>query len=168
MGRRRETTDYLKECIADAMIKLLKNHTEDQFTVQDITELAGVGRTTYFRHFASKKDVLIYKLTLMWNRWAGQHPYEQCKTDYERALWFFSFCDSLSSLLELFFCRNLCDVLLDTFIRCIMPEHCEDQKTQYTVMFMAYGMYGIALNWIRNGFLETPEELAAICVGRES
>lgn len=61
MGRRTESTEFLKECIADALIKLMEEHSIDKIKVQEITELAGVGRMTYFRYFNSKQEVLAFK-----------------------------------------------------------------------------------------------------------
>lgn len=62
MGRRSENTEYLKETISDALIQLMEDTPIDKITIQEITELAGVGRMTYFRHFHSKTDVLVFKV----------------------------------------------------------------------------------------------------------
>jgi len=40
-------------------MQLLQERTYESITVGDITERAGVGRTTFYRHFAAKADVVI-------------------------------------------------------------------------------------------------------------
>ena len=48
MGRRTETTQYLKGRIADALIQLMNDTPVEKIRIQKITELAGVGRMTWF------------------------------------------------------------------------------------------------------------------------
>lgn len=47
--------DYLKECIADAIIVLIKEKPIEKISIDEIVKKAGVGRATYFRAFNSKK-----------------------------------------------------------------------------------------------------------------
>lgn len=47
--------DYLKECIADAIIVLIKEKPVEKISIDEIVKKAGVGRATYFRSFHSKK-----------------------------------------------------------------------------------------------------------------
>ena len=68
MGRRIETTDFLMECMADALVQLMQKRALEKITIQEIADLAGVGRATYFRNFHSKQDVLLHKLRLLWSR----------------------------------------------------------------------------------------------------
>ena len=73
MARRNKSTEFLKECIADSLLKLMEEKTLSQITALEITNTAGVGRATFFRHFSSKEDVLTFKLLLLWERWAQEH-----------------------------------------------------------------------------------------------
>ena len=91
MGRRTETTQYLKECMADALIRLMDDAPIEKIRIQEITELAGVGRMTWFRYFHSKTDALVFKLQQLWKEWVGEHPCGCRIGSYEHALWFFSF-----------------------------------------------------------------------------
>src|SRR5215475_13418704 len=47
-----------RERLAEAAFALFDERGYEQTTVDDITERAGVGRTTFFRHFRSKEDVI--------------------------------------------------------------------------------------------------------------
>lgn len=58
MGGNLRTTEFLKECLADALINLLKEKPIEKITIPEIAKLSGVGRTTYFRNFTSKNDML--------------------------------------------------------------------------------------------------------------
>lgn len=72
MKRRNITNEFLKECIADALIKLLQEKPMENISISEITDLAGVGRSTYYRNFTSKEDILSFKLHLLGKRWAQE------------------------------------------------------------------------------------------------
>ena len=163
MGRRTETTEYLKECVCDALIQLMKNKPIDKIRIQEITDLAGVGRMTYFRYFQSKTDVLEFKLQRLWKEWTAGHPCIYQIGCYEHALWFFSFGYSIRPLLSLLYRQNQYDVLLRSFLRYASIVENVPRREQYHEMFFAYGMLGIAIKWTAAGFQETPEKLAALC-----
>ena len=54
MGGNAKTTEFLKECMADALIKILKTKPIEKISVPEIVEVASVGRTTFFRNFTTK------------------------------------------------------------------------------------------------------------------
>jgi AcrR family transcriptional regulator len=47
-----------KDLLAEAAFTLFDERGYEQTTVDDITERAGLGRTTFFRHYRSKEDVI--------------------------------------------------------------------------------------------------------------
>lgn len=73
MGGNSKTTMFLKECLADALIKLLHIKPMEKITIPEIAETAAVGRTTYFRNFTTKNEMLTFKLVRLWDRWAEEH-----------------------------------------------------------------------------------------------
>jgi len=54
-----------RERLAAAAFDLFDEHGYEQTTVDDITERAGLGRTTFFRHYRSKEDVIFPDHDLM-------------------------------------------------------------------------------------------------------
>lgn len=79
MGGNLRTTEFLKECLADALIKLLKEKPIEKITIPEISKLSGVGRTTYFRNFTSKNEMLTFKLVQLWGRWAEEQELKERK-----------------------------------------------------------------------------------------
>ena len=162
MGRRTETTQYLKVRIADALIQLMNDAPIEKIRVQEITESAGVGRMTWFRYFGSKSDALEFKLEQLWKEWIDGHPCSGRIGSYEHALWFFSFWYSIRPLLSLLYRQNQYDVLLRVFLLYASIVEGDLRRERYHEMFFAYGMLGIVVNWTATGFQETPEKLAAL------
>lgn len=163
MGRRTESTEFLKECIADALIQLMGKYPIDKIKVQEITDLAGVGRMTYFRYFNSKQEVLAFKASQLWLAHIEETPYPNEEPMYAQALYFFSFCYELRSMLSLFYRQGQISVFLDIFLKYSQPMEDEFYKNHYLRLYAAYGMLGVIMGWIQNDFKETPEELAHIC-----
>lgn len=164
MGRRTETTEYLMECIADALLDLMKKMPIDKIKIQEITDLAGVGRMTYFRYFHSKSEVLIYKMKLLWHNWAQMNPYPHEGSLYEQTLWFFRFCQSIQPVLLILGKQGQYEALLSVLLIVAAPMETAYSHSGYLKMYAAYGMLGVMIAWIQNNFKETPEELARICV----
>ncbi len=52
------TKPSARDRLADAAFALFDERGYEQTTVDDITERAGLGRTTFFRHYRSKEDVI--------------------------------------------------------------------------------------------------------------
>lgn len=58
MRRTTATTDYLKECMGTALLELMKEKPIEKISIEEMTAKADVGRSTYFRYFKSKDEVL--------------------------------------------------------------------------------------------------------------
>ncbi len=54
--RRCERTQLM---LQDALIALMEERSYDSLTIEDITERANIGRTTFYLHYQSKDDLLI-------------------------------------------------------------------------------------------------------------
>ena len=60
-----KSNDYLKECIADAIIVLIKEKPIEKISIDEIVKKAGVGRATYFRSFSSKNEASTFLNTII-------------------------------------------------------------------------------------------------------
>lgn len=169
MGASPETTAFLKECLADALLQLLETRPIEKITIPQIASLAGVGRTTYFRNFGSKEEMLSFKLIRLWERWAIEHQV-QTKRRYNKdnALTFFQFNYSIRSTLQLLYKRNLQSAVYETFYAYMRPPQGADFIERYKSCFYSYGLFGILNEWIKRDFAETPEQMARLTEKHES
>ena len=70
---------FLKECMADALIQLLKTKELDKITISEVCLLAGVNRSTWFRNFKDKKEAISYKLVTLWYNWTNEKNSKKLK-----------------------------------------------------------------------------------------
>lgn len=163
MRRRNTTTEFLKECMADALIKLLENKPLDEITVSEITETADVARVTYYRHFNSKEELLYFKCSLIGDRWYNDLSAEQTADNVFLTTSFFRLMAENQDLLFTLYHANLYHIALLSLYNSIRgdEEHLPDDET-YSAAFLSFGMFGILTEWVRNDFNKSPEELTAL------
>lgn len=73
MRRTTATTEYLKECMGTALLELMQEKPIEKISIEEMTARADVGRSTYFRYFKTKDEVLVFKIQQLWNRFAQDH-----------------------------------------------------------------------------------------------
>ncbi len=160
MGGNAKTTEFLKECLADALIKLLKKKPLNKISIPEISETAQVGRTTYFRNFSSKQEVITFKLIKLWERWADEHNIVERKNfTSKNGLTFFEFNYSIKDLLALFYERGLQSAVYDSFYSIMVSQYEGNVLECYRGLFYSYGLFGLLDGWIKRGFNETPKEM---------
>lgn len=158
-----KTTEFLKECLADALLKLLDKKPLEKITVPEISETADVGRTTFFRNFTTKTEVITFKLIKLWERWAENHNLaEKSKFTLDNATDFFEFNYTIKELLILLYRRDLQPTVYDAFYKVMMPQYGADTQECYESRFYSYGLFGLLDEWIKRGFHETPAQMAKI------
>ncbi len=163
MDGRKQRTDFLKECIADALIRLLKNKSIEEISIDEITATANVGRATYFRNFTSKTEVLTFKLVCLWKRFAEENDLKETRQfALENSEAFFTYNYGIRDLLNLLYAKGLQDALYDSFCRIMIDESGRYGCGQYKERFYAHGLFGVLDEWIKRGYKETPSEMTEI------
>lgn len=161
MGSNKRTTDFLKECMSDALIRLMEQKDFSKITVNEIADAAGVNRSTWFRNFKSKNEALSFKMIRLWNRWAYEHGLrERKKFTLDNADDFFCFNYEYRHILRIIYASQLQSVLYDSFYQVMMPQLRSDAEECYHARFYSYGLFGMLDEWIRRDFYETPRDMA--------
>ncbi len=161
MGRVSKTTEYLKECMADALIKLMRKYPIEKITVLQIVETAGVGRTTWFRNFNTKSEAITYKFVRMLERWTDEHGVH-IKTEFTvaNAETFFEYNYSIRHILDAVYSAGMQSAIYDAFYAIMQPCDSNIPIEVYKQRFYAYGLCGLLDEWVKRGYKETPQELA--------
>lgn len=73
MARKKNSGDFLKECMADALFILLQTKSIEEITISEVTALANVSRITYYRNFTSKESMIEFKLDKLIDEWIRAH-----------------------------------------------------------------------------------------------
>lgn len=158
--------DYLKECIADAIIVLIKEKPMEKISIDEIVKRAGVGRATYFRSFHSKNEAITFKFIKMWEQYCKLNDVKvRDSFDLNNAQQFFEYNYSVRHILEIVYCAGLQEAIHESFYRIMLTiEHNSDAKQLYREKFYAHGLYGLLDEWVKRGFSETPDEMTQMLI----
>lgn len=165
MPRRNKSTEFLNDCVADAMLKLMDVKPLEKISVQEITDLAGVGRATFFRHFSSKREVLTYKLVRLWAQWVQVRGLPEAKkfsllTTEE----LFEFNRFHKPLICKIYAANMQNAIYDAFYQIMASQFGDEALHCYANRFYSYGCFGLLDEWVKRGFRETPAQMADIVI----
>lgn len=159
-----KTNDYLKECIADAIIVLLKEKPIEKISVDEIVKKAGVGRATYFRAFNSKNEAVTFKFIKMWEQYCELNDVQvRNKFDLNNSQHFFAYNYSIRHILNIVYQAGLQEAVHEAFygIMLSMDSGIVDDKI-YREKFYAHGLYGLLDEWVKRDFRETPDAMSQI------
>lgn len=160
MRRTTATTDYLKECMGTALLELMKEKPMEKVSIEEMTAKADVGRSTYFRYFKSKEEVLAFKIICLWKRFGQEHQAD-CETDDVKS--YFEFCLEIRSVTDLLYATGHQNAILDAYLQIAAPMICADDiRAYYFSQSFIYGIFGLMNAWVLRGCKETPEEMAEI------
>lgn len=59
--------ESVKEAIALALIQMMENKKINDITILEIVKKAGVGRSSFYRNFDNKEDVINYYINLLFD-----------------------------------------------------------------------------------------------------
>lgn len=163
MAASARTTEFLKECMADALIHTMREKPFSKITINEITDQAGVNRSTWFRNFSDKNEAISFRLERLWLRWADDHEIkEKHRFTPDNAAEFFSFNYSIRNLLSEIYRQELHNCVFNAFHEVMTPQYGSDPAGCYEASFFTYGLFGFLDEWIKRGFHETPEELTEL------
>ncbi|MCI1674974.1 MAG: TetR/AcrR family transcriptional regulator [Ancrocorticia sp.] len=170
MARQARTTENLKERMANALFELLREKPYAEISVSEITDRADVGRATYYRHFGSKDDVLMYRFGTIFSR--VPHPAKPFHkhTAQDATAFFEQYFASLyehRAILEEVYEAGL-DYLLFIYMYRLTVAQSRDAAVvdRYRVALHSASTFAIVDQWVTSGFEQSPDELADMIVNQ--
>lgn len=67
------SSEYMKDCFADAVIQLLNDYPLKDIPIKQICNLAGHHRASWFRAFRSKSEAVTYHMVRLWQQYCDKH-----------------------------------------------------------------------------------------------
>lgn len=156
---KKNQTAFLKGCLADALLQQMEAKAFDAINVNEICRQAGIGRTTFYRHFDnknSKEDLLVFKIVDEWERYTDRH-WEEAVRDRGFALTCFIYENR--RLFSFLYSKGLIGVVMRAMEELIPAGEDCGKEASYLMSFFTYGYFGIIYQWIKYGFDETPEQV---------
>ncbi len=155
----KEKNSYVREHILKTLIDLMKNEEFESITIYRLVAEAGVGRSSFYRNYDSKEDVLqqeAKRLKSELNLICKSDDPNNIRLKLLRTLDFFQQnSDFYCTLYQTGFKQIIEDSIID------MNEQMIDlpNLTAYTISGFSYLIYGWMIEWIKRGMQESSNEL---------
>ncbi|MBW4079794.1 TetR/AcrR family transcriptional regulator [Paenibacillus sp. S150] len=168
-----QSSEWIFEALGDLIIQ--KNYEE--ISITDIVNRANIGRSTFYRNFDHKEDVLRFK--------CDQKCMElkEFLFDYQNknavppgpasTKPFFTYWSANSVVIELLIKVNRIDILNDSYAD-ILKKYYDDNAyvlDEIPVKYVEYilaanvgSSIGVLVQWIKNGKRDSPDDLAEIVI----
>lgn len=157
--------------IVDALLSLLKDKSFSDVSISELVKNAGLVRNTFYAHFESKEDILIYYMYEMFRERIQLELKDKTLEDLNLELMYFEIWADQIDFLEILK-KNRLMHLLNQFgsqFNLICEEfnivnqcNVSDQSKAYADPLYADALASIVNRWIELGEKETPVELSGI------
>ena len=168
MKRKNITTQMMKGYISDSLLLLMAKMDYADITIGEITDKAGVNRSTYYRNFESKEDIVEYYLTthIMYEYLDDyKKSHERSPERYLRTI-LDCFYRHKNELL-LIHKNGLSYLLLNVLNKVFEEKLGQEALTlaeRYRQNFHIGGIYNFSHLWFSSGMEETPEIMTKIAL----
>lgn len=153
--------DTVKEAIVIALVELMKERDLDSISIKDIVERAGVGRSSFYRNFNSKEDILLLYIDHLFDATSESAPFsDKNLRDYmiSRFRSYKKHKDLFlvmrrSGLLHLLYRQTLFNVKRSV-------AFFDMYRNPYQAAFFSGAGTSVLIQWIESGFRESEEDLS--------
>lgn len=160
MRRKSTTSEMMKSYIVDALLILMEEKDFQSIIIDELVKKAGVNRSTYYRHFNAKEDIIFYFLDSVMSEYLEkirlqkpdlktyllnmflhyQHYQKQMLVIYRAGLSMVFF-----KVLEKYFYSQI--------------DTAKSPAEQYIVSFYIGGIFNHLLMWFSRDMQESPEQM---------
>ena len=157
---------YVVEQLTAALLELLKERPLGGISVSQLCEKAGVGRTSFYRNFQEKEDILRAHIKELFSDWARALAKDPPLDRLILAM--FTHFEDHRDFYALLNERGLTGLMRDVILE-LCGFHPElEAKAAYASAFAAYSLYGWVEVWFRRGMRESAREMAELFRQQES
>ena len=153
---------YVTEHITGALLSLLKEKPMQDISISEIVDTAGVGRTSFYRNYETKEDVVKKHIVKLLEKW--DQDYKASGKDSNAELYgsLFKHLKDNADFYLLLKKRYLMHLFLEGFLEKFGPKPEYANMWAYTTAFITYGTYGWIEEWINRGMQESAETMAKL------
>ena len=160
--KRSRQTEESKRMIADALLRLVREHELSSITISQLAAEARVSRNTVYRNFADMDEILVFVFRVFLKRIGTQTTIGRTPTARDLLLRRFRVLKKypqlaafLADVRRAYLMRELDKT--DTDFRALPGA----QLDRYDRAFMIGGIDALTRTWIEGGMKESPEEMVA-------
>lgn len=145
----------------------MENERYADITIKEITQKAGVNRSTYYRNFSSKEEIIRFFIMEIMNTFIENYSNTQDISLFAYLNDLYEHFYLFRKQLILIYQNELFYIALEVFNGIFENKHPQkfrDSKDLYNIYYHIGGIYNFFILWIMRGMVDTPKELAKMSV----
>jgi len=167
MRRKNITTQMMKEYISESLMILMAKKNYSDISINEITDKAGVNRSTYYRNFSSKEDIIKFYFSNIMQIYLSDY-HKSAVHSFENYMYtlFRHFYKHKKELL-LIYKNGLAYLILEELNRIFEENRAGKNvsiREQYNMYFHTGGIFNFYILWFSHDMKEMPEELTKIAL----
>lgn len=159
MERKHPANLFVRDCITEALFKLMKSKNYSDITVSALVKTAGVSRNSFYRNYQSIDDILRQYLIEKTSQWWTEYMTHLHSNVIEETFQHFL---NMQETIQLLYQSNLSYLLMEHIVMCGRESLTGGITNAYQTAFMSGGLCGLTNEWILRGMKETPKEMQAL------
>lgn len=156
MERKHPANLLVRECITEALFKLMKSKNYHDITVSEIVRTAGVSRNSFYRNYRSIEDILRQYFIEQTNRWWAEYMAHLHPNVIEETFQHFL---NMREEIRLLYKAGLSYLLMEHISLCGKQSLTGELDNAYQTAFMSGGLWGLTNEWVLRGMKETPRQM---------
>lgn len=154
--KRNPTNMFVRDCMTQALFKLMKTKDFHDITVSALVKTAGVSRNSFYRNYSSMEDILRQYLAEQTKLWWDSYLSHLHPNIIEEI--FLHLLD-MQEVITLLYESGMSYLLMEHIVRCGRESLTGELSNAYQTAYMSGGLCGLVNEWILRGMKETPREM---------
>lgn len=154
-----ERSRFTKDCIVQALLKIMDEQPFASISIQNIVDAAGVSRMAYYRNFNSKEDILRYHISAVTKDFLSRYDDIKPKNFQDYLQLLFDYLLEQKEFGLKLFRAGMIALSKEAFDKGLLV-YAKDTKSYYNLCFLSGGLFNMYSFWLENGCKETPRQLS--------
>lgn len=152
---------YVVEHLTRSMLALLEEKPIAEISISELCDKAGVGRTSFYRNYKDKEDIVKAHIRHLFQDWVDQWNASPAPSVKETVRIIFSHFEANRNFYSLLNQRGLVYLLKDIILDLCGFNPEQDMVAAYSSAYVGFFLYGWIEVWFRRGMKDSTEELIA-------
>lgn len=165
MRKKNTTTEMMKQYISESLLILMSEKHYADISIGEITAKAGVNRSTYYRNFNSKEEIIKFYFQSILKSFLELIDNKETVTLNEYLYKMYAqFIQYKIELLRIYR-DGISYLILETLNEIFLKNHKKYTfEKQYKIYYHTGGIYNIFLLWFNNDMQTSPEQMTELAV----
>jgi AcrR family transcriptional regulator len=161
MKRKTTATKMTKSCIAQSLMLLMQKKPYTDISIDEITAKAGVNRSTYYRNFNSKEDIVKFYITqILYEYRSFFNKNDSFKIHFEKLLNHYLKYKKEFLLIYKNGLTHIMLEILNNFYKPPMKDKSLSFEEEVKIYWYNGAIYNSFLRWVSNEMRDTPKALS--------